>query len=311
MEDPLPGSEYRMDNLAPEEVFPEFAAAYRSSYANAYVRISALDSWRLCETRPYIAGEFRWTGFDYLGESGYAGGWPARSGDKGVFDLCGFRKDIYYFYKSRWTSEPMVHVLPHWTWPGKEGKTIPVWCYSNCESVELFLNGKSLGRKSLDVSKSYYLSWDVPYEPGTMRAVARRGGVAVAEKTVQSAGEPERLSMSTDVDEIAGDGRDVAHLAVTVVDANGNLVPHAAHPVHFSIKGPGRIIGIGNGDILSHHDFQGTRVDAFHGMCLAIIQSERGRSGEIQITAESPGMQKSMVRIKVSSTVAQPTAPRH
>ena len=147
--------------LTVKEVFPETDGYYESSYDNAGVQIDARRSWRMTSTLPYIMGEFRWTGFDYIGESG---GWPRVLGNFGIIDLCNFPKDHYYFYQSRWTDKPMVHILPHWTWPGKEGIAIPVWCYTNCDEAELFLNGTSLGTRAFDAKNDMHLEWLVPYQ---------------------------------------------------------------------------------------------------------------------------------------------------
>lgn len=279
-------------DLAAPEVFEGLNPHYRSSYDNAYVRINCRDSWALTSGLDYFAGEFRWTGFDYLGESL---GWPRRCWNFGIIDLCGFPKDAYYFYQSRWTATPMVHILPHWTWPGREKKLIPVVAYSNCEEVELLLNGRSLGRKSMgdDIMD---LTWLAPYEPGMIEAVGYNSGEPVARKRHATAQAASAVQLTLDRQDITADNRDVAHLTVEIVDANGVMVPHADNRVRFEVTGPGRIIGVDNGDPI---DLESTKADhrkAFNGMCLAIVQST-AEAGVIQVAASSEGLRGGEVAI--------------
>lgn len=288
------GGIMKTPDLAEPEVFDDVNPHYRSSYDNAYVRINCRDSWAATSKNDFIAGEFRWSGFDYLGESC---GWPRRSWNFGVIDLCGFPKDAYYFYQSRWTSEPMVHILPHWTWPGKEGTEIPVVAYSNCQEVELFLNGESLGRKSIEGKMD--LTWMVPYEPGTLKAVAYKDGTPVAEKQYVTAGKPAAIALTPDRRAIDADGQDVVHVTVEIVDEAGNFVPHADNRVRFEVSGPGGIIGVDNGDPL---DLELTKADnrkAFFGMCLAIVQSTT-EAGTIRIAASSDSLSGDEVLISAS-----------
>ncbi|MBT7701725.1 MAG: DUF4982 domain-containing protein, partial [Verrucomicrobia bacterium] len=184
-------------HLTDDEVFRDFDEHYQSSYDNAMVRISSIDSWRLTRDLPFMIGEFRWTGFDYIGE---CYGWPAKSWNFGVIDLCGFPKDTYYLYQSEWTETPMVHLLPHWTWPGLEGKTIPVIAYSNCERVELFQDGVSLGIQDRDRA-AMQLRWDVPYRAGQLKAVGYRGDAAVATCVHTTAGDAAALQLEVDTQE--------------------------------------------------------------------------------------------------------------
>jgi len=277
-------------NLTDEEIFPEFPAKYCSSYDNCSVRISARDSWRLTRDRDWFAGEFRWTGFDYLGETL---GWPARCWNFGVIDLCGFPKDTYHFYRSRWTTEPMVHLLPHWTWPGKEGVTIPVWCYTNCERVELLLNGRTLGEQ--EMGDRMHLSWDVPYEPGELRAIGRRGGDVVAEQAVHTAGPPAGIELQADRTDVSADGRDLVHVTARIVDADGHFMPTASDRVTFTVEGEGKLIGVDNGDPLDRDSYQADSRRAFHGLCLAVIQTTQ-RLGAIRIHATAKGLSGGTVR---------------
>ena len=281
-----PEPAHQPPHLTAEEVFPETSDRYASSYDNAGVRISARDSWRLSKTLPFLAGEFRWTGFDYLGESG---GWPRVIGNFGIIDLCNFPKDTYSFYQSQWTTRPMVHLLPHWTWPGKEGTLIPVWCYTNCDSVELFLNGKSLGQRQFSSAADMHLQWLVPYQPGELKAVAIKNGQPAATTVTRSAGCPARLVLAADETEMTADPHDLSYVTVRVVDEAGNLVPQAANRVDLKLSGPGRLLAVGNGDPLNHENFQGDSIRAFHGLALAIIAAT-GEAGEMLLTASSEGL---------------------
>jgi len=182
--------------------------------------------------RPWVAGQFVWSGFDYLGEP-LPVKWPSRSSYFGVVDLCGFPKDRYYLYRSQWTDKPTLHILPHWNWEEYEGLEIPVWIYTNCDSVELFLDDKSLGTKNLDSAEAYHLEWKVPYKPGTLRAVGKRGGAVACTKELQTAGDPARLVLETDRETIHADGQDLAYVTVRIIDKDGNLCPNANNQIVF------------------------------------------------------------------------------
>jgi beta-galactosidase len=278
--------------------------------------ITAEQLWRFTRTYDYVAGDFMWTGIDYLGETF----WPHKNASCGVLDMCGFTKDGYYFYQSQWTTKPMIYLFPHWNWDGEEGKVIPVLCFTNCDNVELFLNGKSFGVKAyvfpargLDVTKGWgeqdfsrrrnpttgdlHLAWDVPYEPGTLQAVGKKNGEVVCMYEVVTAGAPARLELTTDREAITADGQDVVHLTVQVLDAAGHRVPKAENPISFGISGEGRIIGVDNGDPASHEPFQASERKAFNGLCFAIVQSTP-KTGEIQVNVTSPGIQAHQVAVK-------------
>jgi beta-galactosidase len=243
---------------------------------------------------PWTAGEFVWTGFDYIGEpTPY--GWPSRSSCFGIIDLAGFPKDRYYLYQSQWTDKPVIHLLPHWNWKGFEGKEIPVWCFTSAESVELFLNGKSTGRKDFKDTQSLHLEWKVPYEPGVLKAVGKKGGQTIGDE-VRTAGEPARLIVRPDRKQIAADGEDLSFVEVRIADKDGNLCPNADHLIAFSIEGPGRIAGVDNGDPTNHEPFKATRHKAFHGLCLAVIKAAR-TPGEIRLSATAQGLQSEPVVI--------------
>jgi len=267
------------------------------------------------EESPAVLGEFVWTGFDYLGEpTPYFAwneardekDWPARSSYFGIVDLAGFPKDRYYLYQSQWTREPMVHLLPHWTWAGREGQPIPVMAYTNAEEVELLLNGSSLGRKKkgepyvmpvgekisqdLRFTTKYRIVWEVPYAPGTLKAVAYSGGKAVATTEVKTAGVPARLVLTPDRLAIRADGEDLSFVTVRVEDAQGSLVPGADNLVRFAVEGAGRVAAVDNGNPASLEPFQARERRAFNGLALLIVRSNRGVSGAIRVQATSEGL---------------------
>ena len=269
--------------------------------------------WRFVSTYDYVAGDFMWTGIDYLGESR----WPGKGSSAGVIDTCGFKKDGFYFYQSQWTDKPVLHLFPHWNWKGQEGQFIPVTCYTNCDTVELFLNGKSVGAKGSAfprygmedrygntgararvprTTNDLHLEWDVPYEPGTLKAVGTKDGKVVSTVEVSTTGEPSAIRLTVDRAEIAADRRDVAHVAVEVLDSQGRVVPTADNEIAFVVEGEGRLIGLDNGDPQSHEDYKAARRKAFNGMCLAIVQST-GKSGRIRVTANSSGLQPANLTI--------------
>ncbi len=238
---------------------------------------------------PWMAGEFVWTGFDYIGEpTPYT--WPSRSSYFGIIDLAGFPKDRYYIYRSVWRPEPLVHLLPHWTWPEFAGKEIPVWAVTNCDSVELFLNGKSLGEKKLDREKSLHVEFSVPYAPGTLRAVAKKGGKEVASDEVRTAGKPKRLTLRPDREKFLADGDDLSFVEVRVVDEQGIVCPGASDLVRFHLSGPATIAGVDNGDPINLESFKGDKHKVFHGLGLVVVNS--GHSpGKITLRAEADGLE--------------------
>lgn len=272
--------------------------------------IAAEQLWKFTAMHDYVAGDFMWTGIDYLGETR----WPHKHSSFGVIDLCGFPKDGYYFYQSQWAKAPMLYLAPHWNWDGQQGRFIPVICYTNCETVELFLNGRSCGIKSYafprpgmeglawsprfnrprPTTADLHLAWDVPYEPGELVAVGRNGGEVVCEYRVETAGPPARLALSADRARLTADGSDVAHLTVTVLDAQGRIVPDAGSLVRFTVLGPARLIGADNGDPADHTSFQSPLRRAFHGLCLAIVQTTQ-ECGEVWALVEAEGLEPATV----------------
>ena len=242
------------------------------------------ESLRLFERYPFLSGMFIWQGIDYLGEpTPYE--WPARSSYFGVVDLAGFPKDPYYLYQSVWTTRPMLHVFPHWSWA--PGRTIDVWAYSNAAEVELFLNGASLGAKQKP-EKVSHLMWRVAYTPGTLRAVARTGGRVVATQEVKTAGVPARVALAPDRGTIHADGNDLSFVTVTVEDSAGVPVPTAEPLVRFRVAGDARIVGVDNGDQISHEPFQADHVRLFEGKALVIIRGGR-TPGTVTLTATAEG----------------------
>jgi beta-galactosidase len=199
--------------------------------------------------RPWLSGGFAWTGFDYRGEpTPYE--WPCISSHFGIMDTCGFPKDNFYYYQSWWTAQPVLHLLPHWNWPGREGQEIEVRALSNCGEVELFLNGQSLGRQTMP--RYGHLSWKVKYAPGVLSAKGYNDGNVVAETKVETTGEPANVQLKPDRATINADGGDVSVFTLSVTDAQGRIVPVATNHVEFELSGPGRIIGVGNGDPSCH-----------------------------------------------------------
>ncbi len=270
-----------------------------SSYDNNVVGWgqSAEDSWRDVNTRDFIAGEFIWTGIDYIGEpTPYE--WPAKSSYFGAIDTANFPKDIFYFYQSRWNYDgpPMVHLVPmDWTsW--RNGAAVRVFAYSNADSVELFLNGDSLGSKAVNRTEGR-LEWSVPFAAGTLRADAVKGGAVVATDEVRTAGDPAALALTVDRASIAADGRDLAFVEVAVVDAEGVVVPRATDRIDFTVDGPGRLAGVDNGDAISHEPYQGTSRSAFSGKALAIVRSTTA-PGRITLTASSGSLTAGAIEIE-------------
>jgi beta-galactosidase len=205
--------------------------------------------WTFYSARPWASGSFIWTGFDYRGEeSPYH--WPNISSEFGIVDACGFPKDVFYYYQSWWADKPVLHLMPHWNWKGRENQEIDVRCFSNCEEVELFLNGQSLGKKKMP--KNSHLRWSVKYAPGTLSAKGYADGSVIAEEKIETTGAAAAVQLASDRSTIHADGEDVSVFSVSVVDAQGRVVPMANNLIHFELSGPGKIIGVGNGDPACH-----------------------------------------------------------
>lgn len=268
---------------------------------------------------PYDMGEFVWTGFDYLGEpTPYYTDWPSHSSLFGIIDLAGIPKDRYYLYRSNWnTKENTLHILPHWNWKGREGEITPVFVYTSYPSAELFINGKSLGRKSKDLSvplegsyteeaqrnferqKRYRLMWmDAKYEPGTIKVVAYdESGKAVAEEEVHTAGKPDHLVLTADRSELKADGKDLSFINVKVVDKDGNFCPEETRLVKFKVKGAGTFRAVANGNSVSLESFQKSEMKLFSGQLTAIVQTGE-EAGEIVFEASAPGVKPAKIKLK-------------
>ena len=292
-----------------------------SSYDLEYCDWSNLpeDDWLWHDDKPWSIGEFVWTGFDYLGEpTPYYSNWPSHSSLFGIVDLAGLPKDRFYLYRSHWNkNDETLHILPHWTWPGREGQVTPVFVYTNYPSAELFINGKSQGKRTKDMSvtienskdstslaqlkrqQRYRLMWmDTKYEPGTVKVVAyNEKGEAVAEKEICTAGKPHHIELVADRQQIAADGRDLSFITVKVVDKDGNLCPDAQHSIKFRVKGSGFYRAGANGDPISLELFHHPQMKVFNGMMTAIVQNN-GKSGEIILTASGKGLQTAKVIVK-------------
>ncbi|MDO6761247.1 glycoside hydrolase family 2 TIM barrel-domain containing protein [Tamlana sp. 2_MG-2023] len=286
------------------------------------------------EKNPDALGEFIWTGFDYLGEPTPFGGqdnstngywnddWPSHASYFAPVDLCGFPKDRFYLYQSQWTTEPMVHVLPHWNWEGKEGETIPVFSYTNCEEVELFVNGKSYGKKTKGVDltdvlteyrgfndsgygtgkgvfkSKYRLSWFVPYQAGSIKVVGYKNGKAVTSKEIKTAGKPAKIKLIADRTVIDSDGKDLSFITVRIEDKDGNLCPNADNLVNFNVTGAGINEAVGNGNSASLEPFQSDKIKAFYGKCLLIVKSKE-TSGIVTIQAKSKDLDSEPINLTV------------
>jgi beta-galactosidase len=276
-------------------------------------RIAVEQLQRFTQVYDYVAGDFMWTGIDYLGEAR----WPSRSSRSGVIDTCGFPKDGYYFYQSIWSRELVLHLSPHWNWDGKEGEIIPVICFTNCDTVELFLNGKSLGvqgymfpepgmeqqwahvpprARVLQTTGDLHLAWYVPYQPGTLRAVGTKAGQVVMTVEQATTGSPAAVRLTSDRSRIDVRWDDVAHVFVEIVDQQGRLVPTASNEIVFELSGPGRILGLDNGQAENHESLQGNRRSVFAGRALALVQSTN-KPGTMQLTASASSLTGASIAI--------------
>ena len=264
---------------------PNQCTAYDNSRAIWDCTTTHEAAWFPIRDNDYMAGTFIWTGFDYLGEP-TAFGWPSRSSYFGIVDLAGFPKDPYYMYQSEWTDETMLHLLPHWNWTA--GQKIDVWAYyNNADEVELFLNGRSLGRSAKTRDCLHAIWTEIPFEPGKLEAVSYKNGKEVARAVRETAGEPVRLSLSADRSTIAADGYDLSYITVEAVDAQGRAVPTADQMLRFSVKGKGELFGIDNGNAADTLCLKGTQKQLFSGKALAVVRSLRGQKGVATLTVSS------------------------
>jgi beta-galactosidase len=255
---------------------------------------TAEDSWTPQDDDAFIAGGFAWTGFDYKGEP-TPFGWPDINSNFGILDEAGFPKDGFYYYKAWWTDTPVVHILPHWNWPGQEGKPIRVWVYSNAARVDLSLNGTSLGAK--DMPHDGHLEWDVPYAPGTLLATGYdAAGKVMGTDKVETTGAPAGLKLTTEQPILQANGEYVSVVDVAVVDAQGRVVPTADNQITFRVTGAGHVAGVGNGDPSDHDPDKANYRDAFQGLCIVDVGAGE-KPGAIALTATSPGLQPGHLRL--------------
>ena len=251
------------------------------------------DDWRMQDDRDYTIGEFVWTGYDYLGEpTPYDEYWPSRSSYFGICDLAGLPKDRFWLYRSHWrTDAPTLHVLPHWTWPGREGEVTPVYCYTSYPSAELFVNGKSQGRKVKNPATRldrYRLRWnDVVYEPGEIKVVAYDyDGRAAATETIRTAAQPARIVLKADRATIASKGEDLSFVTVSLVDKDGNPCPAASNNMTFKVTGAGKLRGACNGDATSLVPFCSTSMPLFSGALVVVVEGTAHGSATLSVTAD-------------------------
>ncbi|MBK8556008.1 MAG: DUF4982 domain-containing protein [Lewinellaceae bacterium] len=274
------------------------------------------DDFMWQEEDRYVCGEFVWTGFDYLGEPTPYDSWSAsqgiirpeqtaKSSYFGIVDLCGIPKDRYYLYKSLWLPDyTTVHLLPHWNWAGQEGQQLPVMVYTNGDAAELFLNGKSLGKKAKNPVSStswerYRLVWPtVTYAPGTLKAVAYKGGKKIGETQVQTADQPSALRLTPDRSMLTANGEDLSYILVEAIDQNGNLCPNADFSIQFDVQGAGRIEGVGNGNPQSLESFVSDKRKLFFGKAMLIVRSSE-LPGKINVKASAGGLKTVVVELEV------------
>lgn len=285
-----------------DKQYPDFQS---SSYDLEYCSWSNVpdDDFVMQDDKPWVIGEFVWTGFDYLGEpTPYDNSWPSRSSYFGISDLAGLPKDRYYLYRSRWnTTKPTLHLLPHWNWEGRTGETTPVFVYTSYDSAELFLNGKSLGVRKKDKStpqNRYRLMWmDVKYEPGTLKVIAfDSNGKPVAEEQVTTAGKPYKLVLTPDRKEITADGKDLSFVTVSVVDKNGNLCPTANNQLNFEVSGAGKFKAVCNGDATSLESFVKPTMKLFSGKLVVVVQAGK-KAGQVQLNVNGKGLKNARIEM--------------
>jgi beta-galactosidase len=294
-------------------------AVVRPNYTSGMLQAERL--WKWVTMRDYFAGNFMWTGVDYLGEST----WPFKGFASGTLDITGYPKDSYYLYQSLWTDRSVLRLLPHWNWPGREGQVIPVLAYTNCNIVELFLNGRSLGEKRLEfpaqgtsggwnsyaapvvnpTTSDLHLSWDVPYEPGVLKAVGkRRDGTVACETAMSTSGPPTAIRLTADRDTVTTSASDVSLVRFEIVDAEGRVVPVAKNLVTFTVSGAS-IVALDNADLRDLSSYHSDSRRAFNGLGLAILRAST--AGTIRLTAGADGLTGSSLSIVVRPGVPVPS----
>jgi len=321
--------EWKMIGTESTPAFNTFSGAYslgsdstvvRPNYTTGMIRAERL--WQWVAMHDYFAGDFMWTGIDYLGETR----WPSKGAPTGPIDIIGNPKDTYYFYRSQWSDKPTLHLFPHWNWPGREGQVIPVLAYTWCNAVELFVNGKSFGEKRLEfpaqgtsggwnsyerpqvnaTTADLHLQWDVPYQPGVLKAVGKRDGKPACEVEVRTAGAPAAIRLNVDRDVIDADPRDVALVTFEILDQQGVRVPTADNRVRFSVTG-GDIVAIDNGNLSDHDPYRADNRRAFNGKGLLIVRAKQ--PGAIRIGASAEGLKGSEITVRVRKGSPLPVIP--
>ena len=280
--------------------------------------VGALPLWRYTATHDFVIGDFMWTGIDYLGEAR----WPSRGAGSGQIDMAGFPKSSYYFYQSFWTNKPTVHVFPHWNWEGREGQVIPVLAFTNCDEVELFVNGKSFGVQRIyfprygmagryggrdrpavqATTNDLHAYWTVPYAPGEIKVVGKQQGKVVATDIVQTFGKPAALRVAVDKNTIRANGDDIAHITVEIVDSNGRLVQTAQNAITMVVKGEAQLLGMESGDNRSMNSGnfrnlasgQPATKEAYYGLILGYVQAAK-KAGSVTVEVSSPGLKSAQV----------------
>ena len=322
--------EWKMIGTESGTIFQSFDEQYSLGPDSTVVRpnynhgmLAAERRWKWVTLNDYFAGDFMWTGIDYLGEAT----WPFKGFGSGVMDITGRPKDSYYLYQSLWTDRPVLHLFPHWNWPGRNGQVIPVLAYTNCNSVELFLNGRSLGEKRLEfpaqgtsggwntyaqpvvnaTTNDLHLSWDVPYEPGVLKAVGkRRDGTPACDAEVRTAGRPVSIRLTADRDTITTTSGDVALVAFEIIDSAGTVVPTASDLVRFTVSG-GTILALDNADLRDLEPYGRDHRHAFNGRGLAIVRSRV--PGVIRLTAAGEGLRPGSVGVRAVQGIAAAAVP--
>jgi beta-galactosidase len=284
-----------------------YAADEARGYVSAYdvnkpsYGATAEEWWKYYAARRFLAGGFIWTGFDYRGEpSPYK--WPCINSHFGVLDTCGFPKDTFYYYKSWWSNETVLHLFPHWNWAGREGQAIEVWCFTNLDRVELFVNGVSAGARQ--IQRNSHAMWRVPYAAGVIEARGVKDGTPVTSRR-ETTGNAARILLRPDRVRLSANGEDVSVVEAYVVDARDRLVPTADQKIAFTASAGGRIIGVGNGNPSCHEPDHATERSAFNGLCLALVQATR-TAGSIRVEATSPGLESATVVIDAVAASARP-----
>ncbi|MBO9873977.1 MULTISPECIES: beta-galactosidase GalA [Xanthomonas] len=290
---------------------------YRTDDVRGYARAYDLDYpwwassaeawWSYVAQRPYIAGGFVWTGFDYRGEPTPYNRWPNVASQFGILDSCGFPKDNYWYYRAQWTAEPVLHLFPHWNWDGlleeRDNGMVDVWCHSNLDAVELLVNGVSQGLQQ--VPAYGHVEWRVRYAPGRIEARGYRDGRQVLTQFRETVGAPAAVRLRCERASLLADAEDVAVVAVETVDAKGRVVPTASDTVRFAVHGPGRLIGVGNGDPSSHEPDKADQRRAFNGLCMALLQTTRD-AGTLTLEATAPGLMPARLALKSVRTRPRP-----